>query len=392
MINMQTVAKAYTDQTGISINWVALEESQLRTQVTGGTVDDANQYDIINIGMQEAPFWGAQGWIQPLSFSDAYDLNDIFPTIRAGLTHEESLYAAPFYAESSMLTYRADLATVAAVQIVDNDSWDNIELAAAGMHNPDESIYGACLRGKPGWGDNMAVVATMANSFGAKWFDDQFRPQLDSAEWNTAVNFYVDLLNNYGPPNSIENSFDEILALFNNGRCGMWFDATIAPSFINLDNIAYAVSPNAGNPGHAGWMWAWSLAVPTGTTKTEEATKFIEWATSKEYIQAVANHPDFGWDSVPTGTRKSTYAIPEFQEIFKAATAEKAAIEAASPAATDAKPYTGIQFVSIPEFVEIGAITADEVAAALSGTKSVEDALAAAQARADEIMRAAGYY
>lgn len=387
-INMQTIAQAYTDQTGTALSWVALEENALRAQVTGES--DNTQYDIINIGMQEAPIWGAADWLQPLNFSDAYDVDDIFPTVRSGLSYQGDLHAAPFYGESSMLVYRKDLADAAAVQINDNDSWDNIQLAASAMHNPDEDIYGICLRGRPGWGDNIALFTTIANSFGAKWFDADLTPQLDSIEWNTAAHFYVDLLTNYGPPNSEQNSFNEILALFNNGQCGMWIDATIAGSFINIEEIAYAQSPNAGFPNGASWLWAWGLAVPAGTSNTEQAMNFIEWATSKEYIQAVANHPDFSWSSVPTGTRASTYAIPEFQEIADFAAAEKIAIESASPAATDQKPYLGIQFASIPEFPEIGAALGEELAAALSGTQTVEQAMAAAQAKASDILRNAG--
>ena len=133
------------------------------------------------------------------------------------------------------------------------------------------------------------------------------------------------------------------------------------------------------------------MAVPAGSPNAEAAMKFIEWATSKEYIKAVGNHPDFGWGSVPTGTRASTYAIPEFQAAAFAA-AEMAAIESAAPAATDMKPYVGVQFAAIPEFPEVGTAVAQEMAAALSGAKSVEDALAAAQAAADAIMTEAGYY
>jgi len=386
---MQAIARAYTDQTGITLNWVALEEYVLREQVASGSVDDY-QYDIINIGMQETPIWGAAGWLQPLNFSDAYDVNDIFPSMRTGLSGQGVLYAAPFYGESSMLIYRKDLAEAAAVQINDNDSWDSIELAASAMHNPEEDIYGICLRGKPGWGENIALFSTIANSFGAQWFDGNFRPQLDSAEWNTAANFYVNLLTNYGPPNSEQNSFNEILALFNDGQCGIWIDATIAGSFINKD-IAFAQSPNAGFADGASWLWAWTLAVPTGTPNASEAGKFIEWATSKEYIQAVGNHADFGWGSVPTGTRASTYAIPEFQEIADFASAEKIAIESALPGATNRKPYLGIQFVSIPEFPEVGTALGQELAAALSGTQTVEQAMASAQAAVDKIMRNAGY-
>lgn len=392
MINMRTVAQAYSDQTGIALNWVSLEEEVLRAQVTSDTPIDGDQYDIINIGMQEAPIWGAAGWLQPLNFASAYDVNDIFPSIRTGLSNQGVLYGAPFYGESSMVVYRKDLADAAAVQIDDNDSWDDIKLAASAMHNPDEGVYGICLRGRPGWGDNIALFTTIANSFGAKWLDADFRPQLDSPEWNAAADFYVDLLSNYGPPNSEQNSFNQILELFNNGQCGIWIDASIAGSFIDIDDIAYAQSPNAGFASGASWLWAWAMAVPSGTPNTAEAVKFIEWATAKEYIQTVGNNPDFGWAAVPTGTRASTYAIPEFQEVADFAAAEKTAIESALPGITDQKPYLGIQFISIPEFPALGAALGQELAAALSGTQTVEEALATAQAAADQILRDAGYF
>ncbi|MEM8804291.1 MAG: extracellular solute-binding protein, partial [Pseudomonadota bacterium] len=224
MINMQTVAEAYTEETGIQLNWVALEEGVLREQVTSDTATGGGQYDIINIGMQEAPIWGAAGWIEPMAFDADYDVEDLLPAMRAGLSHEGQLYAAPFYGESSMVMYRGDLADAAGVTIADNDSWENIKAAAAAMHDPDNGVYGACLRGKPGWGDNAAFITTVANSFGARWFDENYVPQLDSPEWNAAVNFYVDLLSNYGPPGSEGNSFNEILALYNEDKCGLWID------------------------------------------------------------------------------------------------------------------------------------------------------------------------
>jgi sorbitol/mannitol transport system substrate-binding protein len=287
--------------------------------------------------------------------------------------------------------YRKDLADAAGVKIRDNDSWANVKGAAMAMHDPDNGVYGACLRGKPGWGDNAAFITTVANSFGARWFDENMKPQLDSAAWNEAVSFYVDLLANYGPPGSEGNSFNEILALYNQDKCGLWIDATIAASFLENPNVAYAQSPNAGNPVGANWLWAWAMAIPAGSPNADAARDFIEWATSKDYVQAVGNHPDFGWGSVPTGQRASTYAIPEFKAVAGFAAAEMAAIDSAAPEATDLKPYVGVQFVAIPEFPEIGSAFGQEMAAALSGAKSVEDALAAAQAAAVAIMDEAGY-
>ena len=392
MINMQKVAKEYTAETGVKLNWVSLEEGVLREQVTSDTASGGGQYDIINIGMQEAPIWGAAGWIEPLNFGTDYDINDMLPAIRNGLSHNGTLYAAPFYGESSMVMYRKDLTDAAGVTIRDNDSWANIKAAAAAIHDPENGVYGACLRGKPGWGDNMAFITTVVNSFGGSWFDKDMRPTIYSIQWKEAINFYVDLLGNYGPPGSEGNSFNEILALYNEGKCGMWIDATIAASFLKVDGVAYAQSPNAGNPVGANWLWAWAMAVPAGSPNAEESKKFIEWATSKDYIKAVANHPEFGWGSVPTGTRSSTYMYPEFQKVAGFAAAEMAAIESAAPEATDLKPYVGVQFAAIPEFPEVGIAVAQEMAAALSGAKSVADALAASQAAADAIMSEAGYY
>lgn len=392
MINMQTVAEAYTEATGVTLNWVSLEEGVLREQVTSDTATGGGQYDIINIGMQEAPIWGAAGWIEPLEFGADYDVDDMLPAMRNGLSADGVLYAAPFYGESSMVMYRKDLTDAAGVSIVDNDSWDNVKAAAAAVHDPDNGVYGACLRGKPGWGDNMAFVTTVVNSFGGAWFDADMKPTLDTDEWKAAIEFYVDMLGSYGPPGSEGNSFNEILALYNEGKCGMWIDATIAASFLEVDGVAYAQSPNAGNSVGANWLWAWAMAVPTGTDKTDEAKAFIEWATSKAYIEAVGNHPDFGWGSVPTGTRTSTYAIPEFQAAAAFADAELAAINSAAPEATDIKPYVGVQFAAIPEFPEVGSAVAQEIAAALSGAKTVDEALAASQSAADAIMQEAGYY
>ena len=392
MINMQKVAEAYTAETGVQLNWVSLEEGVLREQVTSDTATGGGQYDIINIGMQEAPIWGAAGWIEPLNFGADYDVEDILPAMRAGLSHEGTLYAAPFYGESSMVMYRKDLADAAGVTINDNDSWSRVKQAAAAMHDPDNGVYGACLRGKPGWGDNMAFITTVVNSFGGAWFDADFRPALDTQMWKDAINFYVDLLGNYGPPGSEGNSFNEIIALYNEGKCGMWIDATIAASFLESDQVAYAQSPNAGTAAGANWLWAWAMAVPAGSPNAEASMKFIEWATSKEYVQAVGNHPDFGWGSVPTGQRASTYAIPEFQAAAGFAAAEMAAIDSAAPAASALKPYVGVQFAAIPEFPQVGSAVAQEMAAALSGAKSVDEALAASQAAADAIMKEAGYY
>lgn len=400
MIEMAKHTKVFEEANpDITVKFVTLEEGVLRSRVTTDIATKGGQFDIMTIGMYEAPIWGKKGWLKPLVFDDAYNTDDLLPAMRDGLSADGKMYAAPFYGESSMLMYRADLVKDAGMEMPEQPTWDHVRDVAAKIHNPDEGVYGICLRGKPGWGDNMAFLTTMANSFGGQWFDMDWKPALNSDAWKDAVTFYVDLLTKYGPPGSAGNSFNEILALYNEGKCGMWIDATIAASFITdpeqskvADKVAFAQAPTKATSKGANWLWAWALAIPEGSQKTEEAKKFIQWATSESYVNLVGETS--GWGRVPTGTRASTYENPKFVEAAKFADAELAAIKSANPndSTMNESPYVGVQFAAIPEFQAIGIAVGQQMSAALAGDKSVEDALKASQAAADREMRRGGYY
>lgn len=400
MMTMQELTpifeKAHPD---IKVKWITVEESKLREHITLDVTDKHGFYDVITIGMYEAPIWGEKKWIQPIDTSGDYDLEDIIPSIREGLSYNNTLFAAPFYGESSMVIYRKDLIDAAGVTINDRDTWEHIRDVAAALHDPEAGVYGMCLRGKAGWGDNMAFVSTMANSFGARWFDENWKPQLETTEWNNAVNFYVELLRKYGPPNASNNSFNENLSLFSQGKCGILVDATIAASFVTdpkkskvFDKVGFAQSPMQVTEKGANWLWAWSLAIPTETQNAKAAQTFIRWATSKEYIKLIGETK--GWAAVPTGTRFSTYNNPDFLAVASFAQDELEAINSANPADSTLKPspYIGVQFAAIPEFQDIGAITGQMVSGALNGTISVEQALKSANLSADNHMHQADYY
>jgi sorbitol/mannitol transport system substrate-binding protein len=400
MIEMEKLGKNFESANpDIKLKWVTLEEGVLRQRVTTDIATKGGQFDVMTIGMYETPIWGKKGWLKELKGDANYDVDDILPAMRNGLSVDGKMYAAPFYGESSMLMYRKDLTDKAGIKFADRPTWEQVREAASKIHDPANGVYGICLRGKPGWGDNMAFLSTMANSFGAQWFDMKWKPQLDTKPWKDAVTFYVDLLTKYGPPGSSANSFNEILALYNEGKCGMWIDATIAASFITdpkqskvADKVAFAQGPYAVTQKGANWLWAWALAIPAGTKNADAAQKFINWATSKDYIKLVA--ATNGWARVPTGTRKSTYANPEFQKAAVFAAAEKAAIDSANPndSTLPKSPYVGVQFAAIPEFQAIGIAVGQQMSAALAGKSSVDDALKASQKAADREMRKAGYY
>ena len=400
MIEMQKLTKNFeAANPDIKVKWVTLEEGVLRQRVTTDIATKGGQFDVMTIGMYETPIWGKKGWLTELKGDAKYDADDILPAMKNGLSVDGKMYAAPFYGESSMLMYRKDLADKVGVKIADKPTWAEVKDFAAKIHDPKNGVYGICLRGKPGWGDNMAFITTLVNTYGGQWFDMKWQPQLESKPWKDAINFYVDLLKNYGPPGSANNSFNEILALYNAGKCGMWIDATIAASFITdpkqskvADKVAFAQAPTAVTPKGANWLWAWALAIPAGSKKVDAAQKFINWSTSKEYIELVGKTN--GWASVPTGTRKSTYANPEFLKAAKFAAAEKAAIDSANPADSTLpkSPYVGVQFAAIPEFQAIGIAVGQQMTAALAGKSTVDAALKAGQKAAEREMKKGGYY
>ncbi|QDC09168.1 sugar ABC transporter substrate-binding protein [Oceanicola sp. D3] len=398
MIRMQGYTDDFTEKTGHEVEWVTLEENVLRQRVTTDISTKGGQFDLMTIGMYETPIWGKQGWLVPLDdLSAEYDTGDLLPAMAGGLSVDGTLYAAPFYGESSMVMYRKDLMEAAGMEMPEAPTWDDIKAAAEAMTDKDNEVYGICLRGKAGWGENMAFLTAMSNSFGARWFDEDWNPQFDTEAWKETLTFYLDLMNNYGPPGAANNGFNENLALFQQGKCGMWIDATVAASFVTnpddstvADQVGFALAPDTGKGPRGNWLWAWALGIPAGTQKEDAAKQFIEWATSKDYIEMVAEKE--GWANVPPGARKSLYENPEYQKVPFADMTLKS-IETANPnqPTVDPVPYIGVQFAAIPEFAGFATQVGQEFSAALAGQQSADDALAKAQDLVNEEMEAAGY-
>ncbi|MGH1416198.1 MAG: ABC transporter substrate-binding protein [Pelagimonas sp.] len=398
MIRMQGMTADFTAKTGHEVEWVTLEENVLRQRVTTDISAKGGQFDIMTIGMYETPIWAKNGWLVGLDDLPAdYDIDDILPAMRGGLSHEGTMYAAPFYGESSMIMYRSDLMEKAGLEMPDAPTWDFVADAARKMTDKDAEIYGICLRGKAGWGENMAFLTATSNAFGARWFDENWKPQFDSEAWSNTLNFYIELMNDAGPPGASNNGFNENLSLFQQGKCGMWIDATVAASFVTnpkdstvADKVSFALAPDTGLGKRGNWLWAWALAIPAGTQKEGPAKEFIQWATSKDYIELVAAKE--GWANVPPGARISLYENENYKDIpFAKMTLDSILSADPTNPTVDKVPYVGVQFAAIPEFAGIASQVGQEFSAALAGQQTAEEALAKAQALTADEMEAAGY-
>jgi len=399
MVEMQKLSPIWEKKTGNKINWVVLEENVLRQRATTDISTKSGQFDILTIGSYETPIWGKQNWLVALDdFPASYDMADVFPSVRQALTESGHLYAVPFYAESSFTFYRKDLFDKAGLTMPTQPKYSQIKAFADKFTDRAHQQYGICLRGKPGWGENMAYLDTLVNTSGGRWFDEKWQARLDSKAWHDALTFYIDLMRRDGPPGANSNGFNENQALFATGHCAMWIDATSGAGLLYdksqsqvADKVAFTAAPIDKTPNGSHWFWAWAMAIPSTSKNVAVAKSFLQWSTSREYIELVGNTD--GWTVVPPGTRASTYANTNYIKAAPFASYVKTAIMTADLDHPTLKkvPYTGIQYVAIPEFQAIGTTVGQMVAAALTGQMTVAQTLKQAQASVTSTMEQSGY-
>ncbi|TFV61201.1 sugar ABC transporter substrate-binding protein [Mycobacterium sp. PS03-16] len=378
----------------IKLRFVTLSENQARAKITASTAMGGGEFDVVMISNYETPQWAENGWLVNLSEyaqqTPEYDQNDFIPSLRESLSYEGSMYAVPFYGESSFLMYRRDLLEQAGIQMPRTPTWQQVAEAAQKLDSPD--MVGICLRGKPGWGEVLAPLDTVINTFGGRWYDMEWNAQLTSPQVRNAVQFYVDLVREYGEPGAAASGFGECATQFAQGRTAMWYDATSAVSVLEdpessnvVGKVGYAMAPTVEKP-NSGWLYTWALGIPQSSDKKDSAWKFISWMTDKNYIKLVGE--ELGWARVPPGSRLSTYQIPEYQEAAKAfGQVTLDSIEGANPLkpTVEPVPYTGVQFLAIPEFQDLGTRVSQQISAAIAGQKSVADALEQSQQYAEVV-------
>jgi sorbitol/mannitol transport system substrate-binding protein len=377
----------------IKVNIVTLPEDQLRQQVTQDVAAKSGRYDLFTIGTYEVPLWAKKGWIENLSpfiaKNSDYDAADLIPGISGALSYKGNLYAVPFYGESSMLMYRKDLLAAKGQTMPDHPTWDQVAAVAQAVKS--SSVSGICLRGLPGWGEQLAPLTTVVNTFGGRWYDEKWNAQLNSPQWKSAVTFYTNLLKTAGEPGAANAGFTECLNAYNAGKVAMWYDATVAASFFTGDaakNSGYAYAPIKVKDW-SGWLWAWALGMPSTSTKKDAAWTFADWATNKDYTKLVGTK--LGWARVSPGTRTSTYAIPEYKAAagaFAQVTLDSIAHADVNHPTVDPVPYVGVQYVDIDEFQQLGDQVSQEFAKVITGGQTVDQALAKAQALAQAVGKA----
>jgi sorbitol/mannitol transport system substrate-binding protein len=380
----------------IKVNFVTLPENESRAKITASVSTKSNEFDVVMISNYETPMWARYGWIanlQPyINQTQGYDANDFIPSIRKALSWHGHMYSVPFYGESSFLMYRKDLFAKAGLKMPAHPTWTQVANFAKKLTNHKKGMAGICLRGQSGWGEVLAPLDTVINTFGGRWYDMKWNAQLTSAPVERAVSFYVNLVTKYGEPGAGADGFSECATQYTQGKAAMWYDATSAagtvedPSSSTVVGKTGYVSAPVMHTKHSGWLYSWSLAIPVTSPNKQAAWQFMSWATSRSYIQLVGHK--LGWADLPPGSRLSTYAVPQYKKAAKAfAQPTLKAISQADPnhPTVQPVPYTGVQFLDIPEFQDLGTRVSQQITAAIAGQQSTTSALSTSQKYAQDV-------
>ncbi|WP_028280679.1 sugar ABC transporter substrate-binding protein [Arthrobacter sp. H5] len=384
------------DHPNIDVSFVSLPENEARAKITASVATQGGEFDVVMISNYETPMWAENGWITNLQDyaenTEGYNPDDFLPNISDALSYEGDLHSVPFYGESAFLAYRQDLFDEAGLTMPEQPTWEDIRGFAEELHAPEEDFSGICLRGLAGWGEVMAPLGTVINTYGGRWFDEDWNATLDSPEVEAAVTDYVDLVRNYGQPGAATSGYGECITRYSQGGAAMWFDATAMVSTVEdpassqvVGKTAYAPAP-VNKTEEAGWLYSWSLAIPQTSEHKDSAWEFISWMTSPEYIELVGN--EIGWERVPPGSRASTYENPEYAAVAEAyaePTLDAMAAASQETSIVGEVPYTGLQFVGIPEFQDLGTRVAQQISAAIAGQKTVKEALEQSQQYAETV-------
>ncbi|MFB9465354.1 ABC transporter substrate-binding protein [Streptomyces cinereospinus] len=397
MVELQKLtASHFTKETGIKVNFTVLPENDVRDKISQDFANQAGQYDVATLSNYEIPIYARNGWLKEMdpyvARDPAYDEQDVLKPMRQSLTGDDGkLYGQPFYGESSFLMYRKDVFQKEGLTMPARPTWTQVADLAARVDGAEPGMKGICLRGLPGWGEVMAPLTTVVNTFGGTWFDQDWKARLDSPEWEKATNFYVDLVREHGESGAAQSGFAECLNNMTQGKVAMWYDATSAAGLLEA-----ADSPVSGKVGYApapvertessGWLYTWAWGIQNASRNADKAWQFVSWASGKEYERLVGE--EIGWSNIPAGKRASTYTSPEYRaEAAAFQEMTKEAIEGARPndPGVQPRPAPGIQFVGIPEFTDLGTQVSQEISAAIAGRQSVEQALKKSQQLAERI-------
>lgn len=387
----------FTAETGINVELDVVEYLNMRDrQIVEISKPGRGDYDVVAWVVFTKNEYVANGWLAPLApflinprlTAPDYDIADIVPAfltvggksggVKGYLDGPgASLYGIPFSPETSIMLYRKDIFEEYGLEVP--TTYDELLETAAFITENVPGMYGMTTRGSAGHQVTHAWLLHLS-PYGGTVLNDDFTPAVTSPEAIAATYALKTILEN-SPPGMAAAGAGEQDAAFLQGDSAIYLDRSVlaaqaadpARSKV-VGKVGYALHPEQARCGAE--TGGFDLGIPANSQNKEAAWLFIQWFTSKRIdleLAMAGGNP----------TRTSTHANAELQAKYPW---YATVVEQLPCANADWRPL-------IPEWGAMNApILGEELSAALTGQKSIEDALENASKRIYELLDRAGYY
>jgi len=398
--NLIAVTPEFEALTGIKVRYDKVPPGQIRQKVVLDLSSKTGNISTHAGDPMYLPLYAANKWTEVLEpylndpqLTDKgwFRYEDIFEAWRKADMIDGKTYAIPYNGEMTIQTYRKDLYDAKGLKAA--ETFDEIVSNAKAIHNPAERLWGFCLRGMPGAGQNMYIYPSISGAFGAKWFDAAGKIKVNSPEALAALEWYVTTNNTYAPQAAQNWNWPDIADAFAQGTIGCYIDGHSAVTVIAnperskvMGKIGFARWPKGPGGKRVSSIWNWAMPINAAMPeKARHATwLFIQWAACEE-TQARTSYKFKGPGKRFDLNRLSMWKLPDYLETMKNAGSNfvKASLDSLDlDTDVDWRPR-------VPQWPAIGETMGKIIQSALVGQVKPKQALDDAQQQVERIMSGA---
>lgn len=383
--------------TGIEVRYEKVPPGQIRQKAILDLSSKTGTYATHAADPMYYDLYVSNNWVEPIQkylgdakLTDAawYRAEDMIPAWRGANSVKGQLYGVPFDGESTLQIYRKDLYDAKGLKPA--ETFDDVVKNAAAIHDPNNRVWAAALRGFKGAGQNMYIYPSIFRAFGGEWFGGgAFRA--NSKEGVAALEWYVDLLTKYAPPAVRNWNWPDLADAFSQSTLGLYIDANTSASVLNnperskvLGKIGYARWPRgpAGKRVSSIWNWGFPINAAQSDRAKVATWLFIQWASAAE-TQARTSWKAQGPVKRLGLNRLSLWQSKEFATLAGGLGANflQASIDSMrEDLDVDWRPR-------MPQWPAVGETMATAIQAALVGQQKPKEALDEAQTRIAQLLK-----
>jgi ABC-type glycerol-3-phosphate transport system substrate-binding protein len=379
----------FEELTGIDVVWNVLPEQEFRTKRLTDISTGAGNFDVFFVDQVVNQF-RESGWLQALDpyFEDSslydedwYNMNDIFEVSQwagHGTGYADIWTGVPITVEVQTQFYREDLYEKHGLEVA--ETYEQFIQNASTIHENESDIVGTVGRGQKGYGMNIFVMNTFIRQAGESlWTSYPGDSGLDTEAAIASGQWYVDLLNQYGPEGASSQTWSDVLSTMQSGNAGhivsdanlFWPGLTDPEASDVADSVGIAKMPQPADGEFKPNAYNWQVSTSKNAENSEAGFLFMLFATSK---------PTNDWMHLENGAafsvRQSIWENEEFQSQVGTNFAE-VTLESLQSAVGD--PFDS-------KYPEWGEEYSAELQTAIAGQQSVEEAFTTAANRAEDIV------